>query len=450
MLLTRFKCSASFLLLCVVVVLSGCYTRNENSAAETEPAATVEQPPAADKAAPAATPAPEKVNVNLYLEISNGMKGFMPPAEAGKEPTVFQSRLNKLISEIQDGRYVAEKKYYLAREDKQGQPVLDSVSYNTMKSTVVSGIRANVLGTPLPDLLKAALEQSVKQNAVSVIISDFIHGPHPDKRGQFISLDSDIRSSLKEAEQQGLAIAVLADASGFYGNYYPAVKKPATSRTLTGEEVPFYIWVIGRQQEVLAVTKNIFRNLPPQQAYFGFDYKDVPFSAILKANQFRPAGTVYCASRNADPCTAIKLLPEKSIPVEFTLGLDLSALPRQLQQENYLKRNLKVIGSGCKASLVSVTAADDAVRASPDLARYTHFLRLQVPQLIGTSGTITLQLPQVQPAWIDAWTTNNDNNPAADPKKTYQLDKIIDGVQALYRDQRTYLFNVTIKFNKAD
>ena len=369
MLITRFKSSAVLLLLCVVLVLSGCYKKTENREEESEPAAAVEQPAAGGGVAPTATRAPEKVNVNLYLEISNGMKGFMPPAEAGKEPTIFQSRLNKLISEIQDGRYVADKKYYLAKEDRQGQPVLDSVSYNTMKSTIVSGIRANVLGTPLPDLLQAALEQSVKQNAVSVIVSDFIHGPHPDKRGQFISLDSDIRSSLKQAEQQDLAIAVLADASGFYGNYYPAVKKPATSRTLTGEEVPFYIWVIGKQQEVQVVTKNVFRNLPPQQAYFGFDYKAVPFSAILKANQFRPSGTVYCASRNADPCTAIKLLPEKSIPVEFTVGLDLSALPRQLQQENYLKRNLKVTGSGCSASLVSVTAADDAVRASPDIAR---------------------------------------------------------------------------------
>ncbi|GAA4437496.1 hypothetical protein GCM10023188_31760 [Pontibacter saemangeumensis] len=448
---TKYTRNLYVLLFCTALTLSGCYTR-QSEGDETDPTTTA---PAQEEERVAPTPAtktpaaaPEKVDVNVYLEISNGMKGFMPTAAAGKEATGFQQNLLKLLSEVQDGRYVAEKGFYLAKEDAQSRPVLDSVSYNTMKSYIVSGIKDDVRGTPLPAMLKAALQKSLDQGAVSVIVSDFIHGP--SDQGQFISLDADIRSSLREAEHQDLAIAILGNTSGFFGTYHPAVKKPEVRRTLNGEEIPYYIWVIGKQEEVQVVTNKVLRNLPPQQAYFGFEYKSVPYSALLKEKEFRPAGVVYCSSRNADPCTSVNLQPEKEEPVEFTIGLDLSGLPLSMQDEAYLERNLKVAGNGSRARLVSVKAADENIKATPDLAKYSHFVRVQVPQLTANSGSIAVQLPQVFPTWINAWATDNDNNPAAEPKKTYQLDKIADGVQALYRDQGDFVFNSTIQFNKAD
>ena len=444
---TRIACSLHMVLFCMALFLSGCYTR-QTEGEETEPAVAT---PAQTERAPAVTPeakTPEKVDVNVYLEISNGMKGFMPTAAAGKEATAFQNNLLKLISEVQDGRYVAGKGFYLAKEDAQSRPVLDSVSYNTLKSYIVNGIRDDVRGTPLPAMLQAALQKSLDQGAVSIIISDFIHGP--SDQGQFISLDADIRSSLRAAEHEGLAIAMLANTSEFFGTYHPAVKKPEVRRTLNGEEIPYYIWVIGRQEEVQVVTNKVLRNLPPQQAYFGFEYEHIPYSAVLKERQFYPSGNIYCSSRNADPCTSVNLQPEKEEPVEFTVGLDLSGLPLSMQQADYLKKNLIVAATGTRATMVSVAPADENIKATPDLARYTHFVRVKVPELTANSGNITVQLPQVYPAWIDAWATANDNNPAAEPKKTYQLDKIVDGVQALYRDQGEHVFRATIQFKKAD
>ncbi|WP_207434408.1 hypothetical protein [Sabulibacter ruber] len=452
--INRFAGSAQVLLLCGALALSGCY-KKENRTGETSP----QNPPAQEETTaqprtttktPEANPATasQKVDIDLYLEISNGMKGFMPPPAADKEPTVFQNRLNKLISEVQDGIYVDAKRYYMAREDRQGRPVLDSVAYGTLKNTIVSGIKADVRGTPLPDMLRAALENTVNRGAVSVIVSDFIHGPDPNNPGQFLSLDTDIRSSLKLAEHENLVVAVLAEASPFYGTYHPAVKKPQVSRTLNGEEIPYYIWVIGKQQEVQTVTNKVLRNLPAQQAYFGFNYQEIPFSAILKSNTFRPAGIVYCTSRTAEVCTSVNLMPEKEAPVEFTIGLNLSSLPSSMQDVKYLKQHLKLAVAGGKASVGTVIAADEEVKATPDLAKYTHFVRVIVPQLTANTGSITLQLPQVVPAWISQWSTANDNNPVASPKKTYQFNKIIEGVQALYRDQNETVFSATMKFNK--
>ncbi|MFB9862062.1 hypothetical protein [Rufibacter immobilis] len=442
---------STLVLLCATLLFSGCY-KKETQNAETAPAApttSVEKPSQkAETPKPGAAVVNAKVNVDLYLEISNGMKGFMPPAAADKEPTAFQTRLTRLVSEVQDGIYVDAKRFYLARENGQGNPILDSVSYNTLKNTVVSGIKADVRGTPLPQMLQAALENSVKTGAVSVIVSDFIHGPDPNNPGQFLSLDADIRSSLKLAEHENLVVAVLAEGSSFYGNYYPAVKRPAVKQTLNGEEIPFYIWVIGKQQAVQTVTNKVLRSLPAQQAYFGFSYPSVPFSAILKSNTFRPAGVVYCTSRTAEVCTSVNLSPEKEEPVEFTIGLNLKDLPASMQEVAYLKQHLKLAVSGGKASIGTVIAASDEVKATPALALYSHFVRVKVPQLTAGSGTITVQLPQVVPSWIGQWSTGNDNNPAATPKKTYQFNKIIEGVQALYRDQSATVFSATMKFNK--
>jgi hypothetical protein len=441
-------------LLCLglALITSGCFEkksgREQTEPATSEKATTRDQK---ESTTPATEPAPAanaKVDVDLYLEVSNGMKGFMPPPAADKEPTTFQNRLTKLISEVQDGVHVDDKRFYLAKQNAQGAPVLDSVSYNTLKLNIVSGIKDNVLGTPLPELLQAALANSTKSSAVSVVVSDFIHGPDPNNAGQFLSLDADIRSSLKQAEHQNLVVAVLAEASPFYGNYYPAVKKPAVKQTLSGQEIPFYIWIVGKQADVQTFTNKVLRNLPAQQAYFGFSYASVPYSAVLKASAFKPMGVVYCTSRTAETCTTINLAPENKEPVEFTIGLDLSTLPAAMQSADYLKQNLKLAVTGGKASLGTILVANEDTKSALGVSQFTHFVRVKVPQLTANTGTITLNLPQSVPTWISQWSTANDNNPASQPRKTYQFNKIIDGVQALYRDKSEFVFSATMKFNK--
>lgn len=448
MLVNQFSKSTLMFLLCGML-LSGCFQKSDQALEE------IGSPVSSDVTAPkiiAASPAnevtPTSVNVNVYLEISNGMKGFMPAPTAGKKPTEFQSRVVKMLSDVQYGG-AASTSYFYAMEDKQSKPALDSVSFDVLKSTITSGIQSDVRGTPLPELIKQALEKSAKQNAISIIVSDFIHGPKVP--GDLISVSGDVRGSLQLVKEKGLVVAVFGDASSFYGSYHPAVKTPEKKIPLQGEApIPYYIWVIGKQGDVQYLTSKMLSSLPAQQAYYGFTYKSVPYSALPKSAKFPATGNVYCTTKAPAACTSISLSPEKDVPVEFMVGLDLRKLPEPLQQATYLDRHLKVSGFGAKASKTAVIVANSATRSNPDLAKFTHFVRLSVPSLSAAKGTITISLPHVNPAWVSAWSTTDDNNPKANPKKTFQFDRIIEGVQDLYKSQKQDVFNVTMNFNKAE
>src|SRR5688572_20772379 len=86
-------------LLCLGLALmtSGCFTKKSNRE-ETETTTTENTSSRDSKTPSSVTPEPTpvanaKVDVDIYLEVSNGMKGFMPPPAADKEPTTFQNRL---------------------------------------------------------------------------------------------------------------------------------------------------------------------------------------------------------------------------------------------------------------------------------------------------------------------------------------------------------------------
>lgn len=449
MLVNQFSKSTLMLLLCGML-FSGCFTKENRALEDVDPIISSEVSEANTKPSPApeATATLSKPSVNVYLEISNGMKGFMPALLAGRKPTEFQARVDKILSDVQYGD-TKSKAYFFAKEDKQGAPALDSTTFDVLKKTITSGSNENVLGTPLPSLLKAALEKSVEQKSVSIIISDFIHGPKPEDKGQFISMSTDIRGSLQVARDNDLVIAVFADVSSFYGSYHPAVKVPEIKRKLNGEAIPYYIWVVGTQQDVQFVINKVLRKLPAQQAYYGFTYATVPYAALLKDSNFKPSGIIYCNDVKSKTCKDLSLDPQSEEPVEFVVGLDLNSLPKSMQGKNYLKSHLKISSLGCKASIIEVAEASGSTKTDPALANYSHFVRLRVPQLSSKSGTIKIILPHVNPNWVKAWSTENDNDPVANPKKTFQFNKIIEGVQDLYRGRKQDVFSATVKFNKA-
>src|SRR5690606_11186812 len=183
-----------------------------------------------------------------FLEVTGGMVGFMPKGAAATQATNFQKSMAGLLTEVNYNKAVEAQDFYFIRE-KNGTSQLQKSTYNDVLKTVSAGIQNPALGTELPEMLEQILKESEKSKAVSVIVSDFIYGP--SDKTKFNIIPQLIRGALNEAQNKNLVVSVFADQSAFTGSFHPAVKQPVAKRELKGTKMPYYVWVIGPQEEVI-------------------------------------------------------------------------------------------------------------------------------------------------------------------------------------------------------
>ena len=200
-------------------------------------AATTATPvkPVATAAKPAAKAA---IQANIFLELSGGMRGFMPANTTATEPTAFQQQVSLLASRTNSSPAVAATKFWLSL-NKAPQ----ATTYQHFREIVQGDTHEAALGTELPTMLENILALPQAADKVNVIISDFIYGPKNQATSALMNVN--ITDALAPVTKKGLAVAVLGETSKFYGTYHPAVKTPLKQRPLQGETLPYYIWVIG-------------------------------------------------------------------------------------------------------------------------------------------------------------------------------------------------------------
>ena len=378
------------------------------------------------------------LNVSIFVEYSGGMKGFVPRGGAGTPATEFQQRIGALITETQVSPAVASRKFYLC-ENAAPKPVKFAQLRNLVQGNVVQA----ALGTELPQMLEGILSQPKAAQEVSVIISDFIYGP--EDRSAFSQLPNLIRTAIAPVSQQRLAVAVFGETSRFYGSYFPAVKMPIAKRTLKGEKVPYYVWVIGPPALVARYTAAVFKNAPTQQAFFGLKTATPAFAPLLTKltdTKLKPSGSVYGEGNGLT-------LNVSDDPAEFTMGLDLHELPAAWQQPAFLAQQLRVRLPNGQASLLPKSVrllTEEEQSGQPVLVPFTHVLRLRVSGLASPTATLSLALPAPEtPDWVAAWSTTNDNTPAP---RTFGLDQILAGIRQSYSTPLPAVFTVQLPLKK--
>ena len=411
------------------------------SACSTEPAETTASKPVKGNKAPVEAAASTEIvplQVSVFLEYSGGMKGFVPRGAADKPATEFQKRIGALITETQVSPAVAGRKYYLC---ENAAP--KAVKFEQMRNLVQGNVKQAALGTELPQMLEGILSQPKAAQEISVIISDFIYGP--EDGSAFSQLPNLIQTSMLPVSQKQLAVAVFGETSRFYGSYFPAVKSPLPKRTLKGEKVPYYVWIIGPPVLVARYAAEVFKNAPAQQAFFGLKTTTPAFAPLLTKltdSKLKPSGSVYGEGNGLT-------MSVTDDPAEFTAGLNLHELPAAWQQPAFLAQPLLVRLPNGQASLLPKSVrllTEEEQSGQPVLAPYTHILRLRVSKLASPTATLTLSLPAPEtPDWIAAWSTTNDNTPAA---RTFGLDQILAGVRQSYPTPQPAVFTVPLSLKK--
>ena len=387
----------------------------------------------------AATPAAAPLQVSVFLEYSGGMKGFVPRGGADKPATEFQRRIGALITETQVSPAVADRKYYLCENAAPR-----AVPFQQLRDVVQGEVNQAALGTELPQMLEGILGLPQASQRVSVIISDFIYGPA--RKSDFSQLPNLIRTAIAPVSQQQLAVAVFGEASRFYGTYHPAVKTPMAKRTVNGERVPYYVWVIGPPALVARYTAEVFKNAPAQQAFFGLK-TNAPAFAPLLTKLTDPK--LKSSGGSAFMLQDLLNLDVSEGPIDFSLGLNLASLPVAWQQPAFLAQHLLVRLPNGQASLLpnSVRQLTEYEQSGqPVLAPYTHVLRLRVSKLLAATATLSLALPAPEtPEWVAGWSTTNDNMPAP---RTFGLDQVLTGVRQSYPSPLPAVFTVQIPLKR--
>ena len=428
---------------------AGCGAdRDTDRAPETTPAGKAPASAPGPAAPVAARPAPLRVSV--FLEYSGGMRGFVPAGTAATEATAFQRRVGSLLTETQVSGAVAARQYFLVYKDTDLRPT----PFAKMRD-VVQGLQSDAaLGTELPEMLEAILSRPAAATEVSVIVSDFIYGPQDPTK---IPLIADyIRTAVASVGSRGLAVAVLAERSGFVGTYHPAVKTPVARRQMKGEKVPYYVWVVGPPALVGRYLSEVATGLPAEQAYFGLRFASVPFAVVLDGlppgSPLAPAGgaSVSYAGAKASPELDIEDVRQTA---EFTVALNLARLPAAWQEPGFLARQLRAeLPGGAPPLLVpgSVRRLTAAEQAAAPLAAHTHVLRLRLNALPAGQSTLALRLaaPDV-PAWAAEWSTTNDNRPGP-LARTYRLTDILAGLRAAFPPALPPVFTVQLRLTNQD
>ena len=413
-------------------LLSSCGEVDDSTQTATPPVTAAKPAPAAtDKAAP--------LQANVFLELSGGMRGFMPTNTTATEPTAFQQRVSLLASHTNSSPAVADTKFWLSL-NKEPQ----ASTYAHFREIVQGDTHEAALGTELPTMLENILALPNAADKVNVVISDFIYGPKNQATSALMNVN--ITDALAAVTKKELAVAVLGETSRFYGTYHPAVKTPLKQRALKGETLPYYIWIIGPPAAVGRYVNEVLPAAPAttQQAYFGLTFPKVPYAAVLTqvpaGSPLAPGGAGSISYGGAGVSTNLEVDNVKD-GVDFTVALDLRQLPAAWREPAFLARNLQAqVPNGTVKLLRNSLKLTTGV---PELQAYTHTLRLHLSDFpkAGAQLRLTLPAPGI-PAWVAQRSTENDNQPGPEPH-TYRLTEIMNGVREAFPQAMPPVFTAT-------
>ncbi|WP_139361828.1 hypothetical protein [Hymenobacter sp. CRA2] len=415
------------------LLLAGCYSRSDIDAGQSDKPSSPEAPATQSPAQPApskaaakpATPSTGEARfprVNVFLEVSGSMQGFMPASGADARTTQFQQQVSEWLSGLERDQRVAQRGYFRIAD----RPLTDS--YKALSETVRRGISQPAKSTSIPAILDTVANRYLGEGTVSVIISDFIYSP--ERAGDVPYINTDIADALAHSRQD-LAVSVYGFTSDFKGTYYPAMKgRVGKVPNCCAEPIPYYMWVLGPAELVGRFDATLMKGLQGEQAHFGLPALEVP-NSVLSRFQRKGSWFVADAGKQAGAGGHAVAIEEASAqePAEFVVGLDLAQLPELFQAPAYLQKNLALRGNTTEAKVVKVEAATEAAKRSggPEAA-YTHFVTVRVTGKPRSKQDLTLALPAARPTWVEKWTTTDDSRPGS---QTFALSRQLDGLQKL-------------------
>jgi hypothetical protein len=387
--------------------------------------------------------------LNIIIETSGSMAGFMP-TRSGVQ-TDFQRQLDDLLAnaESMEEKSIRTVRYYSARDR------LHKEVYSRFNQILRQGLRNVGSSSPIPQMLNSVTASHVGPEQVSIFISDFIYAPPNRRDRDFVA--NDIRRAIAKLRRENMVVSVFASQSGFSGTFYPAGSTEGSAarpiRNCCDTKIPYYLWVIGPEEKVRMVNQEVIRSNYYEQVHFGFDPQDPGYRIIPGSGR---QGAWYPADEEGK---VIRLDNPRDIqrePFAFTIGLNLEGLAPHMADATYLQDNLKLQVRNGEATLEQVynrqTFINNETVNQKDrslLNCYSHYVKISVDKVYDPRKDIeaSLVLENQLPAWIEAYTTQNDSNIEEEGPRTFLLDAILEGARRASERREGPFFKISTRID---
>lgn len=396
-------------------------------------------------------PVPVKLGkVHLYLDNSASMGGYFKDSTAYK--TVVSDLAVKVDKEVAplDIAFIADKIIPYHKDAQQ------------FTSDIATTRIANANSSELYEMIKQAVGRALK-NDVTLFVSDGIMS-FPDsairKDRNVNQTDADgvlknhIYGTFVDLKKSGRGTSVYAFRSRFNGTYYDYQNGHVP---LKGAIRPFYIWVIA-QNDVLklfdAKLAEISSFHPEQNIHFGLidsavgQYQIIP--QLGRAGRWKAMPKAKAQGDQGIEEVEVS----KTVPVQFSVGINLGSLPPYARDIRYLRQNIQLIASGCRASFViadkkEVSAekvTSNSQRASFENA--THILEIRVTDMPLPNARVQLTMPLKYDTWYQDWSCMDDRAVQSLDHQTFAFYYLMEGLKQAYENKNKNYLNLTFNLRK--
>jgi|GEM_PF-3433303 len=395
---------------------------------------------------------PSAKSVNIYIENSGSMLGFMNGS------TGLKNTLTKLIIELKSD--FKDKNINFHFINKRVTSLKTKGNKENYPSTLSKNIddKDSKGDSDINHIFKQILD-STSDNSISILFSDCAYSVGKNIKNNDVDGALKIQKSLTEGafkeaiKHQNFSTLFIQLTSDFHGAYYT---KNNQKIILKGEEIPYYITVIGRQKELSKFDFiDKLDGFKHKLAFTTQDYSKKCFYSIVQTNEdhgsYRPD-----REKNVQP-HIIRSISEINVPKRgktlssfvFSLAVDFSKLPIEysypVQKGNYFIETgdydiLKIIPYN-----KSILKPSSLVKLEKNQVKPTHIILFKSKS--EKYNDLIFSLKKNIPEWIYQRNTNDDSNIKTNPNQTFGLKYLAEGIFEAYQNTSVNKDYITFTIN---
>ncbi len=368
-------------------------------------------------------PISETFGVNLFIENSSSMEGYIAAGSG------FKEALFGLLGDLKAGFPKSAFKLNFINK-----AITYSVSYENdndvlekfiHRITVAEFARLGKMNggnrgsTDVDDQLGQILK-TVDKNNLAIIVSDFIFSPgnRKDAEDYLAAQSGSIRLKFSQKmREQNLAVLILKMESDFKGVYYDKSDKPIN---YVGKR-PYYIWFVGAPLHIARIVREKTYMVTLKNNGYAGDYMVMESFDGGRQADFKIVPSEKYTFSNKDRKIKVKLAKGK-----FTFKLDVAF--------NDPFRDSVYFADPGNYKVNNPAGYELTVEGSKEKDRnYKHRLALNAEKII--KGDVKISAIGKMPKWVDAVNSTDDSNIKRDESeqgKTYGFKRLVSGVYSAF------------------